>query len=314
MTVYTLGIDAGGSSTRWALQMDDERIASGRLQPLSGPPLDPHTEAQAVELLTSIAERARRAIDKRSDPQAQVAAAAGIAGLPAGSTFAGQLETYFANTLRVDRTFVQVVTDIHIAYRAAFAPDEGILVQAGTGSFACHVTGTGELLRVGGHGYLLDDGGSGFWIGREALRTVLRGADEKGTFEGELASRILAELGGSSWSELSRTIYGGGRQRIASLVPMVVSAAEAGDPNARLILHEAGRELARLARILMQRLDAQLPVRLAGGIIGAGELLTEAVREELPEDVPLTVRTLSPLRGALHLAADLLQPSGPAEF
>jgi len=313
MTTYTLGIDSGGSSTRWALKLDDERIASGRLPPLSGPPLDPHTEAQAVELVTQVAQTARKAIDKRGNPHPSIAAAAGIAGLPAGSAFAQQLETYFANTLRIDRSFVQVVTDIHIAYRAAFAPGEGVLVHAGTGSFACHVTEGGELVRAGGHGYLLDDGGSGFWLGREALRTVLRRADETGSFEGELATRLLQELGGETWSRLSRTIYGGGRRRIASLVPVVAQAAAAGDPDATRILREGGAELARLALILMDRLGERLPVRLSGGIIGSGELLTGAVRQELPEEVPLTVRALSPLRGALHLAADLLQPAGAAE-
>lgn len=60
--------------------------------------------------------------------------------------------------------------------------DSIIVLVAGTGSIAMsykkeaghQVTRTG---RVGGWGYLLGDDGSGFWLGREALRVALRSVD-----------------------------------------------------------------------------------------------------------------------------------------
>src|SRR5215217_1934342 len=38
----------------------------------------------------------------------------------------------------------------------------------------------GRNARAGGHGYLLGDEGSGYWIGREAVRAALRAADGTG--------------------------------------------------------------------------------------------------------------------------------------
>ena len=67
--------------------------------------------------------------------------------------------------------------DIELACRASFAPGHGILVMAGTGSIAAHLRADSLLERAGGRDSLLDDGGSGYWIAREALRGVWRRED-----------------------------------------------------------------------------------------------------------------------------------------
>ena len=74
---------------------------------------------------------------------------------------------------------VRVVSDVEIAYRAAFAPGEGYLVYAGTGSIAAFIDAQGVLHRAGGRGVALDDAGGGYWIAREALRRLWRREDER---------------------------------------------------------------------------------------------------------------------------------------
>ena len=61
-----------------------------------------------------------------------------------------------------------------IAYLSYFALGEGILVYSGTGSIGYYLSEDKDVIRVGGRGNLIDDGGSGFWIAREALKAVLR--------------------------------------------------------------------------------------------------------------------------------------------
>src|SRR5438552_18827932 len=49
------------------------------------------------------------------------------------------------------------------------------------------------MFRVGGWGPYFGDEGSGFWIGREAVRAALRSVDAQGPTE--FAQRIAADLG-----------------------------------------------------------------------------------------------------------------------
>jgi N-acetylmuramic acid 6-phosphate etherase len=79
---------------------------------------------------------------------------------------------------------LKITTDIDILPTAATSEtdlDSVVVVVAGTGSIAmsyAKVDGEFQRMhRVGGWGYLLGDDGSGYGIGREALRTALYSSD-----------------------------------------------------------------------------------------------------------------------------------------
>ena len=63
-----------------------------------------------------------------------------------------------------------VMSDLELAHAAAFAGGPGVLIIAGTGSVGLSKDEKGLWRRAGGLGPLLGDEGSGFWIGRQALR------------------------------------------------------------------------------------------------------------------------------------------------
>ena len=65
---------------------------------------------------------------------------------------------------------VMVVTDFELAHLAAFGREPGVILVASTGSVAFARGAGGRSKRSGGLGPLLGDEGSGFWLGREALR------------------------------------------------------------------------------------------------------------------------------------------------
>jgi N-acetylglucosamine kinase-like BadF-type ATPase len=65
---------------------------------------------------------------------------------------------------------VRVISDVELAHEAAFGGGPGILALAGTGSICLGKNARGKAARAGGLGALLGDEGSGFWLGREALR------------------------------------------------------------------------------------------------------------------------------------------------
>ena len=292
-----LGIDAGGSSTRWLLlDLAGEVVAQGRVGPVSAIELgSERTQANLAALLDEVAAVAR--------PQRVVA---GVTGLDTGSPQARLLAAHLCERLGLDEGAATVLGDVVTAYLSAFEPGGGVLVYAGTGSVAVHVAHDGSIVRAGGHGYLIDDAGGGYWIGREALKRLLRAADAAGAPPtGKLASAVFGALGGSDWPTVREAVYGGGRARVAALTPAVAMAASRGDPVAREVLAEAGRELARLATVVFGRLGQVMPVTLAGGVAGAGPALVEPMRQALPAGTPLTVSKAPPVAAAAELARRL---------
>lgn len=292
-----LGLDAGSSSTRWLLVNDvGEELARGAGSPLSANQLRTDEREAALKRLSDLVVQATAT----GTPKRVVA---GVTALEPGSPDADLLATTIAHALALPPEAVLVMPDIHTAYLASFRPGDGVLVYAGTGSIAFHLGADGSPLRAGGHGYLIDDAGGGYWIGREALKRVLRHSDDQGApARGLLASGVYSALGGDDWDSIRSAVYGGGRAKVASLTRVVAVAAARGDEDARSVLAAAGSELARLARVVSGRLGVVLPVVLAGGVARCGAPLTDALSAALPAGASFSVNESEPVEATAELA------------
>jgi N-acetylglucosamine kinase-like BadF-type ATPase len=189
----------------------------------------------------------------------------------------------------VPRARIVVESDAYAAFRGALPRGDGVVVLSGTGSFACghwH----GRWITTGGWGPLVGDEGSGYWIGVEALKAVVRAVDGRGPSTG-LREVFRRTLHYSFDRELRHFIYGNelNRQRIAGLTLLVAQAARDGDSVARDILERAGRELAILGFSVAERLgadDGPLVVSATGGVMRAGSIVLETFRREIERLVP----------------------------
>ncbi len=87
--------------------------------------------------------------------------------------------------------------------------------------------------------------GSGYWIGRHALRAVVRESDGRGHATA-MTPLVLAHFGVTRPEELVRVVYDGALRpsAIAAVARAVQAAAEAGDEVALQILTVGARELA----------------------------------------------------------------------
>lgn len=292
-----LGIDAGGSSTRWQLLGAQGVVAAGRLPPFAG---HLHRDDGRADAAARVDELARALPATAGAPAAVVM---GVTGLGPGSPEAAWLRRTLAAGLALDEAAVEVLDDVELAFRGAFPSGDGIVVVAGTGAIALTLARDGSRLRAGGHGYLLDDDGGGFSIGRAALRALLREADRTGAPPaGALAARIFAATGGSGWERLRAYVYGGGRSSVAALAPEVAAAAREGDSQAERILRWAGDELARLARLLLERCGEVRPVALVGGLTGMGGELVAGFRRGLPAGVDVRIVQQEPVEAAAQRA------------
>jgi glucosamine kinase len=285
-----LGIDAGGTQTRWALaRADGSVLAEGQVAGLSA--LQMGSAAGRHTVYANFAALAK-AVLVHGRPSRISAGLTGFGG------DGEQLQRWLAELLGLTARAVTLCNDIEIAYRASFAPGEGYLVYAGTGSIGAWIDSEGQFHRAGGRGVVLDDGGGGFWIAREALRHIWRAEDERpGSWrDSPMACAVFEHIGGSDWSLSRHFIYGQERGEVGKLALAVAASAEA-DPVAARILTEAGQELARLALALAARFGPR-PVVLAGRASELHPLILASMRAALPIATSLT-QTVS----QAHIAA-----------
>lgn len=156
---------------------------------------------------------------------------------------------------------------------------------------------------------MLGDEGSGYWIGRLALRALVREADGRGQ-PSRLTPRLLAHFGVQRPEELLRTVYREDFKpaALSALASDVQQARDEGDEVASTTLERGARELVDTARSVTTRLGLAgeaFAFVLAGGMFKAAPWLRERVAELLPAIAPRS-RTIhldvEPALGAVRLA------------
>jgi N-acetylglucosamine kinase-like BadF-type ATPase len=216
-----------------------------------------------------------------------------------------------------DRAQVVIANDALIALVAGIAHDPGVVIIAGTGSIAYGRNARDEAARAGGWGYVLGDEGSGYWIGRHALRAVVRHADGRGR-PTALTPHVLAHFGVTRAQELVHAVYH--RQlrpsAIAAVTRAVQRAADEGDETALNILSVGARELAACAASVVRQLDlaaGPFSFVLAGGTLQSLPRLTadlEPLLLALAPQASIVRLTREPALGAVTLAVAAARGEG----
>ncbi|WP_374953605.1 N-acetylglucosamine kinase [Arthrobacter sp. Y81] len=201
---------------------------------------------------------------------------------------------------------ITVVHDSRLLLAAGGA-STGVAVIAGTGSAAWGKNAEGEEARAGGWGYLLGDEGSGYWLGREAVRHSLRRMNQ-GLEPDELTTALLRSCNVEDPNKLIALFHSPetGRRFWAQQARFVVEAADAGHEASRALVEQAGRDLAGLTAQALTKLGIKGPVILGGGLGMNVPLLQESFRRSLAAEGVTDVRVLEqdPVFGVLQLVAE----------
>ena len=180
----------------------------------------------------------------------------------------------------------QLAGDHEIALYGALSGRPGLALIAGTGSICCGKNQRGEFVRAGGWGHLIDDGGSGYALGRDVLAAVVRQWDGRG--EETILSRLVPDhLKTGSPQELISYVYSGDKSRVAALAPLAAQAAGEGDRTALAIYEKNGKELGELVTAAAYRLGMDHgEVALLGGLLTRDTRLRGALSAYLAEHAP----------------------------
>jgi N-acetylglucosamine kinase-like BadF-type ATPase len=281
-----LAIDVGGTSTRVAV-VDAHGTCIGYGAAGSGNPTSSGLDTAA----TAIASATRDALAAAGLTDADVAAGTvGIAGA-GGETGVALLAELRAAGVSVPLT---LEADLLAAFCAGTLSMHGYAIVSGTGACAVRI----RDLRVDdtgdGLGWLLGDGGSGFWLGHRAVRVVAAALDD-GAPVTRLVDLVLTDLGithdptvgthgrSTALDQLVHTVYRLRPVELARLAPLVFEAAAAGDVEAVAIVRGA-------ANALTSTLATVLDPEVAGPLVLCGSIL--ARQPSVADPVAATFRSV----------------------
>lgn len=295
-----LGVDLGG--TRCRALLADTCGARRR----TGHARGGHPGSDPAAALAGVAHAVAAALEGTppSTVCQVVLGAAGYAAVATPSTARALAKVWASAGLRCP---VHVRPDCEVAFAAGTSSPNGIVLVSGTGSMAARIADRSMAARAGGHGWILGDEGSGFWLGREAVRAALRVLELGAAPSGELVSRVLAAvLGGAApdvdplrtFGAITTWVHREAPAGLAALAPQVLAAAGVGDAEAAALLDRAAELLVELALRLWR---ADEPMVLAGGLLTAGRL-GALVSDRLRTAGASVHRAGEPVAGAAWLA------------
>jgi glucosamine kinase len=314
-SALVLGGDLGGTSTRIVIA-DHEGNVVGRGAAAGGNPTSHPASAAA-----NFGQAIRQALDGL-DPALVRTAVIGAAGGSALSIPAVRAQfdaVWHSAGLVCEPDFIG---DLEVAFASGTPEPDGTVLIAGTGCAAGLVRDHRLIRTADGHGWLLGDDGSGFWLGREAMRSLLRALDlgepigilgeavvkavlpnrdERGNAEREGYDRLR--------DDLIRTVNARPPVLLAELARTVVTAYEQDDKTAHALVKRAAELLTETVSRLRTTSDSG-PFVLAGSVAGesspVGRLLRQTIHETFNGEV-LTAH--DGVGGATWLALGVLDPA-----
>ena len=278
-----IGVDGGGTGCRARIEDAEGRVLGTGIAGPAAVRLGIDRSVMAVE---SACRAAVAEAGLKSDALAQIDAGVGLAGIGRK----GVLEDLVARP-HPFRSVIYV-NDANIACIGAHGGHDGGIVIIGTGSVGLVVV-KGQEARIGGYGFPISDEGSGADLGLHAIRLALRANDGRAlvtSFTREVMARFHDDpFEAVAWMDhATATDY-------ATLAPLVMRHADAGDPVGRRIVRDAAEQIDELVRRLIE--FGAPRIALLGG-------LASSIEPWLAPDVQ---RRLCPVEGdaiagALHLA------------
>jgi N-acetylglucosamine kinase-like BadF-type ATPase len=281
----TLGVDAGGTTTR-ALLTGDSGLPVARG---FGDPGNPATFGATAALHIGAAIRAALRGYHTADVTAAVVGLAGISGLAGPGVAEAFADEWTSLGLTCN---IKIVGDAVTAFASATEARTGTVLIAGTGAVAAYIDDYHIVRTADGLGWLLGDRGSGLWLGLQAVKAAARDLTTP------LAQAIAAQARASTTDALIAWATRVPPTTFASLAPLVCTS---DDPVAADLTAKAAAHLIAT----FDELDPPPagPVILAGGLLSTETPVQAAVLSCLRNRGINPHVAVDPAWGAIRLAA-----------
>ncbi len=292
-----LGIDGGGSKTEFLLFTRDGKV----LERLVLGPCNPN--AIGLEQCIAVLRRGIDAmLESCSDLQGVFVGASGFFTGGNGKKVCSQLRSAYPGIL------FRCQSDIMNVIAAGTDGENCAAAICGTGSVLFAKEGD-RLSQIGGWGYLLSKGGSGYDIGRAVLCAALEDVQVLGE-RTLLTEFVQARLNAPVETCISE-VYKHDQSFVASFAPLAFAAAERGDRVAEQILSDQAQELARVINSAVEKHNCDHKVILSGGLLTGSAVFARQVLENLRPGISALILEVPQIVGACRLCAKLCGADTP---
>jgi N-acetylglucosamine kinase-like BadF-type ATPase len=187
---------------------------------------------------------------------------------------------------------VLITSDVEAAYEAVWGDGAGVLVCVGTGAIGWARDAEGNSYRASGRGPQLGgDPGSGYWMGKAAMVSLIMNEAAEGEDLDALRERVLETYNASTIEEAAR-LAGEAEDmvsRTALLGGVICEMAGTGNDIALGILQEGTQGL---ADDLLEMIDTaglrsdQMTMGMNGSIIVNHAMFRESLADAMSFDIP----------------------------
>lgn len=280
-----IAIDSGGTKTEAILARADGTIVR-RVCGKGCNPMDVGVQA-TQEIVCDIVQQL---LDAAGGP---------VLSLYAGIAGANRTDTGLNELLarRFPIPHIRVEDDMRIVVSANLGHQDGCGLICGTGCSLSLIKGEWPYDQIGGLGYLIDTGGSGYELGRQAIMHTYRYLDGRGPYT--ILADLIPQRMGKDMKAGFADIYAGGRPYIASFAGLVFEGAEKGDAICRQILEKGSDDLAELTWAAEKHFDGPFSIVMSGGIFGVFRHYADMVRRKSSPRAKMINAKSPPVYGSL---------------
>ena len=196
--------------------------------------------------------------------------------------------------------------DQEIALRGAM-DTAGVALIAGTGSISFGKNDAGNCARAGGYGHLIDDGGSGYALGRDVLNAAVRSFDGRCS-SSAMESAVYAQLSGTAPQDIVSFVYNPATDKsaIAKFSHIALALAEQKEPVAQEILDRGAQALSELVEAVQRSLSLSgCQIALLGGLLSQDNVYRQTVVSHLSHIGTPIAPAHDALWGAAQIAWEL---------
>lgn len=267
-----MGIDGGGTKTRVCIQDEVGNFLGEGLGGSGNPSYG--MEVVTGSILTAT-KQALAAAGLHESDMSRLVVGAGLGGL--------HLPRYQQMVESWQHPFAALYStnDAITATIGAHNGQDGGIIIIGTGFSSSGVVG-GVEHNIGGYGFSLGETCSGYWIGHQAITSVLKAIDDLAP-QTQLSALLSEHIGGESY-EMAEKISHFSVKDIAALASLVFHAAENGDSVAHYILAQSRDFTVTVAEKLLAK--GCQKISLIGGVAThLVPMLPEHIRSCLKEPI-----------------------------
>ncbi len=283
--IYYIGIDGGGTKTKFDLFDSDKNSVASITMPTIHP-----AQASFKEVVSVLTDAKEKLLANINDSDYVLKVGAGLGGYGINADYRKKLEDEFSTVFDEFKLY----SDAYAAMLGALAGEDGILMIAGTGSIALAKIGE-KTFRCGGFGYRYGDEGSAYSIGRELISEALK------EYDGRLDKSIISDLVADYFDNIGINMVATSdfsRDKIAGLAAAASKYVD-GSESVRDIFLAAAKEISLHIKAIGKNFESGKRVRLSyiGGVFRS-EYILECIKE-MNQGIELVAPIYPPEKGSI---------------